>query len=98
MFNGFARITQGAFDRTQPTRFRAFSIGIGALSIGASIFVANSEMFGIIFPIRVLFIVLLIYGIGILIVYGVTGKLLSLDEILKKKIRSREMNNTPITP
>jgi hypothetical protein len=29
-----------------------------------------------------------------MIVYGVTGKLLSLDEILKKKIRSREMNNT----
>jgi hypothetical protein len=28
-----------------------------------------------------------------MIVYGVTGKLLSLDEILKKKIRSREMNN-----
>ena len=88
MFNGFARITQGAFDRTQPTRFRAFSIGIDALSIGASIFVTNSEMFGIIFPIRTLFIVLLIYGIG-MIVYGVTGKL-SLDEILKKRIRSRD--------
>ena len=97
MFNGFARITQGAFDRTQPTWFRAFSIGIGALSIGASIYVTNSEMFGIIFPIRTLFIVLLIYGIGILIVYGVTGKLLSLDEILKKRIRSREMNNTLAT-
>jgi hypothetical protein len=65
MFNGFARIMQGAFDRTQPTRFRAFSIGIGALSIGASIYVTNSEQFGIIFPIRTLFIVLLIYGIGI---------------------------------
>ena len=88
MFNGFARITQGAFDRTQPKWFRAFSIGIGALSIGASIYVTNSEMFGIIFPIRTLFIVLLIYGIG-MIVYGVTGKL-SLDEILKKRIRSRD--------
>ena len=88
MFNGFARITQGAFDRTQPTRFRAFSIGIGALSIGASIFVTNSEMFGIIFPIRTLFIVLLLHGIG-MIVYGVTGKL-SIDEILKKRIRSRD--------
>ena len=88
MFNGFARITQGAFDRTQPTLFRAFSIGIGALSIGASIYVTNSNQFGIIFPIRTLFIVLLIYGIG-MIVYGVTGKL-SLDEILKKKIHSRD--------
>jgi hypothetical protein len=88
MFNGFARITQGAFDRSQPTWFRAFSIGIGALSIGTSIYVTNSKQFGIIFPIRTLFIVLLIYGIG-MIVYGVTGKL-SLDEILKKKIRSRD--------
>jgi uncharacterized membrane protein AbrB (regulator of aidB expression) len=86
MFNGFARITQGAFDRSQPTWFRAFSIGIGALSIGTSIYVTNSRMFGIIFPIRTLFIVLLIYGIG-MIVYGVTGKL-SLDEILKKKFHS----------
>jgi hypothetical protein len=88
MFNGFARITQGAFDRSQPTWFRAFSVGIGALSIGMSIYVTNSKMFGITFPIRVLFIVLLIYGIS-MIVYGVTGKL-SLDEILKKKIRSRD--------
>ena len=88
MFNGFARITQGAFDRTQPTWFRAFSIGIGALSIGTSIYVTNSKQFGIVFPIRTLFIVLLIYGIG-MIVYGATGKL-SLDEILKKKIRSRD--------
>ena len=45
-------------------------------------------MFGILFPIRALFIVLLIYGIG-MIVYGVTGKL-SLDEILKKKIHNRD--------
>jgi uncharacterized membrane protein HdeD (DUF308 family) len=88
MFNGFARITQGAFDRSQPTWFRAFSIGIGALSIGTSIYVTNSRMFGIIFPIRTLFIVLLVYGIG-MIVYGVTGKL-SLDEILKKKFHSRD--------
>jgi hypothetical protein len=88
MFNGFARITQGAFDRTQPIWFRAFSIGIGALSIGVSIYVTNSKQFGIIFPIRTLFIVLLIYGIG-MIVYGATGKL-SLDEILKRKIRSRD--------
>jgi uncharacterized membrane protein AbrB (regulator of aidB expression) len=88
MFNGFARITQGAFDRSQPTWFRAFSIGIGALSIGTSIYVTNSRQFGIIFPIRTLFIVLLIYGIG-MIVYGVTGKL-SLDEILKKKIHRRD--------
>ncbi len=88
MFNGFARITQGAFDRSQPTWFRAFSIGIGALSIGASILVTNSKQFGIIFPVRALFTVLLIYGIG-MIVYGATGKL-SIDEILKNKIHSRD--------
>lgn len=88
MFNGFGRITQGAFDRSQPTWFRAFSIGIGALSIGTSIYVTNSKTFGIVFPIRTLFIVLLIYGIG-MIVYGATGKL-SLDEILKKKVNSTD--------
>jgi hypothetical protein len=87
MFNGLARITQGLFDRSQTTWFRAFSIGIGALSIGTSIYVTNSKMFGIVFPIRTLFIVLLIYGIG-MIVYGTTGKL-SLDEILKKKFHSK---------
>ena len=76
------------FDRSQPTWFRAFSIGIGALSIGTSIYVTNSKQFGIIFPVRTLFIVLLIYGIG-MIVYGATGKL-SLDEILKKKFQSRD--------
>jgi hypothetical protein len=79
----------GVFDRSQSTWFRAFSIGIGALRVGASIYVTNySNQFGIIFPIRTLFIVFLIYGIG-MIVYGAKGKL-SLDEILKKKIRSRE--------
>jgi hypothetical protein len=88
MFNGFARITQGTFDRSQSTWFRAFSIGIGAFSIGTSIYVTNSKMFGIIFPIRTLFIVLLIYGAS-MIVYGSTGKL-SLDKILKKKVHSTD--------
>jgi Short repeat of unknown function (DUF308) len=82
MFNGFARVIQGAFDKNQPTWFRTFSIGIGTLSIGTSIFVTNSKMFGILFPIHTLFIVLVIYGIG-MIVYGITGKL-SIDQILKK--------------
>jgi uncharacterized membrane protein HdeD (DUF308 family) len=88
MFNGLARVMQGVFDRSQPRWFRAFSLGIGALCIGTSIFVTNSKMFGIIFPIRALFIVLLLYGIG-MIAYGATGKL-SLDEILKKKIHSTD--------
>ncbi|MFL6512991.1 MAG: hypothetical protein ACJ70X_08595, partial [Nitrososphaera sp.] len=88
MFNGLARVMQGVFDRSQPRWFRAFSLGIGALCIGTSIFVTNSKMFGIIFPIRSLFIVLLLYGIG-MIAYGATGKL-SLDEILKKKIHSTD--------
>ncbi|MFL6484281.1 MAG: hypothetical protein ACJ70Z_06165, partial [Nitrososphaera sp.] len=78
----------GVFDRSQPRWFRAFSLGIGALCIGTSVFVTNSKMFGIIFPIRSLFIVLLLYGIG-MTAYGATGKL-SLDEILKKKIHSTD--------
>ena len=51
---------------------------------GTSIFVTNStclEFF--FFPIHTLFIVLVIYGIG-MIVYGITGKL-SIDQILKKE-------------
>jgi hypothetical protein len=88
MFNGFARITQGIFDRSQITWFRAFSIGIGALSIATSIYVTNSKMFGIIFPIRTLFIVLLFYGAS-MIVYGSTGKL-SLDKVLKRKVHSTD--------
>jgi hypothetical protein len=88
MFNGFARTLQGAFDRSQTKWFRAFSLGIGILSIGTSIFVTNSRMFGIIFPFRLLFIILLLYGIG-MIAYGATGKL-SLDEILKKRLHSKD--------
>lgn len=83
MFNGFARVIQGVFDRSQSTWFRIFSLSIGIFSIGTSIFVTNSKMFGILFPIRTLFIVLLIYGIG-MIVYGIIGKL-SIDEVLKKE-------------
>jgi hypothetical protein len=83
MFNGFARVIQGAFDKNQLTWFRTFSIGIDTLSIGTSIFVTNSKTFGILFPIRTLFIVLVIYGIG-MIVYGIMGKL-STDQILKKE-------------
>ncbi|MFL6322741.1 MAG: hypothetical protein ACJ72Q_20005 [Nitrososphaeraceae archaeon] len=88
MFNGFARIMQGTFDRSQSRWFRAFGLGIGALSIGASIFVTNSKHFGIIFPIRLLFITLLMYGIW-MIACEITRKL-SLDEILKKRIRSTD--------
>jgi hypothetical protein len=52
-------------------------------------YVGNSKMFGIIFPIHTLFIVLLIYGIGMMIVYGATGES-PLDEILKKKVHSTD--------
>lgn len=38
MFNGLARVIQGAFDKNQSTWFRTFSIGIGTLSIVTSIF------------------------------------------------------------
>jgi len=88
MFNGFARLMQGGLDRSQPAWFRAFSLGIGSLCIGSSILITNSKMFGIIFPIRALFLILLIYGIG-MIAYGVTGKF-SIDEILKKRIHRKD--------
>lgn len=87
MFNGFGRIMQGAFDRSQSKLFRAFSLGIGALSLGTSIFVTNSHLFGITFPYRLLLIVLFIYGIG-MVAYGATGKF-SIDEILKKRLQSK---------
>jgi uncharacterized membrane protein HdeD (DUF308 family) len=82
MFNGFARIIQGALDRHQPISYRIFSIGLGVLTTGTGIFVSHSNMLGINFPTRILFIVLLIHGIA-MIAFGSAGKL-SLDEILKK--------------
>ncbi len=57
MFNGIARLAQGIFDRSQPTWLKVLSLGLGALSIGTSIYVTNSEQFGIVYPIRVLFMV-----------------------------------------
>lgn len=82
MFNGFARIIQGALDRHQPISYRIFSIGLGTLTTGTGIFVSHSNMLGISFPTRILFIVLLIHGIA-MIAFGSAGKL-SLEEILKK--------------
>jgi uncharacterized membrane protein HdeD (DUF308 family) len=82
MFNGFARIIQGALDRRQPISYRIFSMGLGALTTGTGIFVSHSNMLGINFPTRILFIVLLIHGIA-MIAFGSAGKL-SLEEILKK--------------
>jgi uncharacterized membrane protein HdeD (DUF308 family) len=82
MFNGFARIIQGALDRHQPMSYRIFSIGLGTLTTGAGIFVSHSNMLGISFPTRILFIVLLIHGIA-MIAFGSAGKL-SLEEILKR--------------
>jgi hypothetical protein len=87
MFNGFGRILQGAFDRSQTKWFRAFSLGIGALSVGVSIFVTNSRMFGIIFPLSLLLVILFIYGIG-MVAYGITGRS-SLNEILKRRLQSK---------
>jgi hypothetical protein len=83
MFNGFGRIIQGVLVRHQPTWFRIFSIGLGALSTGTGIFVSHSDTFDIVFPIRALSIVLLIHGIG-MIAFGTIGKL-SVEQILKKK-------------
>jgi hypothetical protein len=70
MFNRFGRIFQGAIARDQPLSLRLVSLGLGSLSVGTSIFVGNSQIFGIIFPIRILLGVLIIQGFA-LIIFGI---------------------------
>lgn len=82
MFNGFGRIFQGAVARGQPLSFRLVILGLGSLSVGTSMFVGNSHIFGIIFPIRILLGVLIIQGLA-LIVFGIIGKY-SIEQILRK--------------
>jgi hypothetical protein len=52
MFNGFGRLFQGAMAKGQGRLFRLVSLG------GAAIFVSNSHIFGIVFPIRILLVVI----------------------------------------
>ncbi|MGD1836122.1 MAG: hypothetical protein ACPKQO_10420 [Nitrososphaeraceae archaeon] len=82
MFNGFGRLLQGILARKQTFWFRITSISLGALSIGAAIFVGNSDTFGIVFPIRILFGILLIHGLA-MIIFGSIGKL-SIEQMLRK--------------
>jgi hypothetical protein len=49
MINGFGRIFQGVIARGLPLSFRLVRLGLGSLSIGTSIFVGNSHIFGIVF-------------------------------------------------
>jgi hypothetical protein len=83
MFNGFGRLFQGAMARGQGRLFRLVSLGLGALSIGAAIFVSNSHIFGIVFPIRVLLVVLLIHGLAMTL-FGIFGRL-SLEQVLRNR-------------
>jgi hypothetical protein len=82
MFNGFGRIFQGALPRGQPLSFRLIILGLGCLSVGTSIFVGNSQIFGIVFPIRILLGVLIIQGFA-LIIFGIIGKY-SIEQVLRK--------------
>jgi len=82
MFNGIGRIIQGAFARKQQKGFRILSICLGALATGAAVFVGNADIFGIAFPIRILFGVLVIHGAA-LILFAYVGKL-SIEQMLKK--------------
>jgi hypothetical protein len=82
MFNGFGRIIQGALARHQQKGFRILSICLGGLATGAAIFVGNAEIFGIEFPIRVLFGVLVVHGAALILIASV-GKL-SIEQVLKK--------------
>jgi hypothetical protein len=83
MFNGFGRLFQGAMAKGQGRLFRLVSLGLGALSVGAAIFVSNSHIFGIIFPIRILLVVLLIHGLTMTL-FGIFGRL-SLEQVLKNR-------------
>jgi hypothetical protein len=82
MFNGWGRIIQGALARQQQKGFRILSICLGLLATGAAIFVGNAELFGIEFPVRVLFGVLIIHGAALILIASV-GKL-SIEQVLKK--------------
>jgi hypothetical protein len=82
MFNGFGRIIQGALARQQPKSFRLLSICLGILATGAAIGVGNAERFGIEFPVRVLFGVLIVHGAALILMASV-GKL-SIEQVIKK--------------
>lgn len=82
MFNGFGRIIQGALARHQQRAFRLLSICLGALATASAIFVGNAEIFGIEFPVRVLFGVLIVHGAAIILIASV-GKL-SIEQVIKK--------------
>lgn len=79
MFNGWGRIIQGALARKQQKGFRLLSICLGSLATGAAIFVGNADVFGIEFPIRVLFGVLIIHGAALILIASV-GKL-SIEQV-----------------
>ena len=82
MFNGFGRIIQGALARHQQRAFRLLSICLGALATASAVFVGNAEIFGVEFPVRVLFGVLIVHGAAIILMASV-GKL-SIEQVLKK--------------
>lgn len=82
MFNGFGRIFQSAINRGQPLSSRLVILGLGCISVGTSIFVGNSHIFGIIFPVRILLGVLIIQGLA-LIIFGIIGKY-SIEQVLRK--------------
>jgi len=83
MFNGFGRLFQGAMAKGQGKLFRLVSLGLGALSVGAAIFVSNSHLFRIVFPIRILLVVLLIHGLAMTL-FGIFGRL-SLEQVLRNR-------------
>lgn len=82
MFNGFGRIFQGAIPTGQPLSSRLVILGLGCLSVSTSIFVGNSQIFGIVFPIRILLGVLIIQGFA-LVIFGIIGKF-SIEQVLRK--------------
>ena len=83
MFSGFGKIMQGIFNRHESKSLRVMSTGFGLVAMGLSVFASNAYRFGIIFPTKVLSIILVIYGIEN-IIFSITGKL-SVGDVLKKR-------------
>ena len=82
MLNGFGKIMQGIFNRQESKSSRVMSTSVGLVAMGLSIFASNAYRFGIIFPTKVLSIILVIYGVEN-IFFSIAGKL-SVGDVLKK--------------
>ncbi len=83
MFNGFGKVIQGVFNKQESKSLRVMSTSFGLVAMGLSIFASNAYRFDIVFPTKVLSVILVIYGIENIIL-SYTGEL-SVNDIFKKR-------------